>query len=86
MTFEEAMQALYKYIKGIHERGESIKPRPVGVWFDEQGRIVVKWNNLHNDYVESLDEAAEIIRKFLWNEGVLVVFGVNDRIVKYTVI
>jgi len=39
VTFEEAMQALYKYIKGIHERGESIKPRPVGVWFDEQGRF-----------------------------------------------
>lgn len=86
MTFEEAMQALYKYIKGIHERGESIKPRPVGVWFDEQGRIVVKWNNLHNDYVESLDEAAEIIKKFLWNEGVLAVFSANDRIVKYIVI
>lgn len=86
MTFEEAMQALYKYIKGIHERGELIKPRPVGVWFDEQGRIVVKWNNLHNDYVESLDEAAEIIKKFLWDEGVLAVFGVNDRIVKYIVI
>lgn len=86
MTFEEAMQALYKYIKGIHERGESIKPRPVGVWFDEQGRIVVKWNNLHNDYVESLDEAAEIIKKFLWDEGVLAVFSANDRIVKYIVI
>jgi len=72
VTFEEAMQALYKYIKGIHERGESIKPRPVGVWFDEQGRIVVKWNNLHNDYVTSLDEAAEIIETFLAKQNVAV--------------
>ncbi len=72
MTFEEAMQVLYKYIKGIHERGESIKSRPVGVWFDEQGRIVVKWNNLRNDYVESLDEAAEIIETFLAKQNVVV--------------
>lgn len=72
MTFEEAMQALYKYIKGICERGESIKPRPTGVWFDEQGRIVVKWNNLHSDYVDTLNEAAEIIETFLAQQNVAV--------------
>lgn len=72
MYFEQVMEKLHEFIKKVKDKEEKIEARPVGVWFDEQGRIVVKWNNLHNDYVDTLNEAAEIIETFLAKQNVVV--------------